>query len=148
MFREGEGILLIGTHVDDIFPLCNPQGEKIRTRVLNALRAKVEVEDKGEITYALDMHIERDKNKGTLFISQKNYIDSIINEFQAKETLGKETPAPIDDIKEADTNRRSSNKGSTTTSRSQSGSCGSTGLKTRYFMCVTQVCDMAKYTIR
>jgi hypothetical protein len=66
------------------------------------LRAKVEVEDKGEITYALDMHIERDKNKGTLFISQKNYIDSIINEFQAKETLGKETPAPIDDIKEAD----------------------------------------------
>ena len=41
MFREGGGFLLIGTHVDDIFPLCNPEGEKIRTRVLLALKSKV-----------------------------------------------------------------------------------------------------------
>jgi len=94
--------LLIGTHVDDIFPLCNPEGEKIRTRVLLALKSKVEVEDKGEIKYALDMHIERDAQKGTLCISQKNYIDGIINEFQAKEAIGKDTPAPADDIKETD----------------------------------------------
>jgi len=48
------------------------------------------------------MHIERNAHKGTLCISQKNYIDGIINEFQAKEAIGKDTPAPADDIKETD----------------------------------------------
>ena len=96
----------LSAHMSMIFFLCNPQGEKIRTRVLEALRAKVEVEDKGEITYALDMHIERDKNKGTLFISQKNYIHRL----QAKEATGKRnTRANRCHKRGRRTNRRSSN---------------------------------------
>ena len=33
IFREGEGVCIIGTHVDDIFPLYNREGKKITDRV-------------------------------------------------------------------------------------------------------------------
>lgn len=102
IFREGKGICIIGTHVDDLFVLCNTEGKQIKDRVLRALREKMEVDDKGEIKYALDTHIERDREQGTLRISQQAYIQSIIKEFNMQEAKGKETPAPTSEITEAD----------------------------------------------
>ena len=52
IFRENEGICIIGTHVDDIFPLYNTQGEKIRDRIFKRLQSHVEIDNKGEISYA------------------------------------------------------------------------------------------------
>src|SRR5207245_1819806 len=59
MFRDGEGFLFIGTHVDDIFSLFNPAGKVLRDRVLTALRKKMEIDDKGTLTFALDMRVQR-----------------------------------------------------------------------------------------
>src|SRR6185437_12439041 len=57
IFREGDAFCIIGTHVDDLFPLCNSQGEKIRERILACLKDRMEIDNKGEIKYALDTHI-------------------------------------------------------------------------------------------
>ena len=102
IFREGEGICIIGTHVDDIFPLYNKEGRKIRDRVFKKLEEKMEVENKGEIKYALDTCIERNVERGTLRISQENYIRNVIKEFKLEEAEGKDTPGPTCDITEAD----------------------------------------------
>jgi len=103
VFREGEGVCIIGTHVDDLFPLCNREGVEIRNKVLNELKKHVEIDDKGEIEYALDTKIECDREKGVLRISQEKYLRSLIKEFNLEEANGKDTPAPTIDITEADT---------------------------------------------
>ena len=62
----------------------------------------MEIDDKGEIKYALDTHIERDRERGTLRISQTNYIKNIIKEYNLEEARGRQTPAPPDEITESD----------------------------------------------
>ena len=61
-FEDG-GFVLIGTHVDDIFPLFNEKGRKIRDRILNGLKSKMEIDDKGEISFALDTRVQRNKKR-------------------------------------------------------------------------------------
>ena len=73
IFREGDAFCIIGTHVDDLFPLCNSHGERIRERILACLKERMEIENKGEIKYALDTHIERDREGHTQNITTDIY---------------------------------------------------------------------------
>ena len=100
IFHEGDGVCIIGTHVDDLFPLCNIHGEKIRDRIFKKLEEKMEIDDKGEIKYALDTCVETDRERGILRISQESYINTVIKEFSLEETKGKDTPAPNTEITE------------------------------------------------
>jgi hypothetical protein len=102
MFVEGDAFCIIGTHVDDLFPLYNKPGEKIKDRIYEALQSKVEIDNKGEIKHALDMHIQRNKEKGILSISQETYVQNIIEEFHLQEAKAKNTPGPTCDITEED----------------------------------------------
>jgi hypothetical protein len=60
------------------------------------------VDDRGEVTHALDMHIQRDAEKGTLSISQEAYIHTLLKEYNLEEAKPKDTPCPMEDITEAD----------------------------------------------
>jgi hypothetical protein len=55
IWKKGEDSLIIGTHVDDLFSLFNEKGKVIRDRVMKALKEKMQIDDKGEINYALDV---------------------------------------------------------------------------------------------
>ena len=75
--------MLIGTHVDDMFPLFNRPGQKHMT-----------VENKGILSFALDTKIERDAEKGILKISQPVYIAGIVQEFNRENPLKtRDTPS-------------------------------------------------------
>lgn len=93
---------IIGTHVDDLLVLYNTQGKSTRERIFSVLSSRMEVDNKGEIKYALDTHIERDREGGTLHISQQAYIQSVIQEFGMESMTGKYTPAPTVDLNEKD----------------------------------------------
>jgi hypothetical protein len=62
----------------------------------------MEIEDKGEIKHALDMHIRRDVKKGILQVTQETYAQNMLSTFGLNDTEGKDTPAPTDDITEED----------------------------------------------
>ena len=62
----------------------------------------MEIDNKGEIKYALDTCIERDTERGTLRISQEVYINNMIKEFNIQDAKGKETPGPVDSLSEKD----------------------------------------------
>ena len=74
----------------------------IRDKILRELRSHVEIEDKGEIAYALDTRVECDRERGELRISQEKYIRSVIKEFNQETSNGKETTAPTADLSEED----------------------------------------------
>ena len=81
MFREGEAFLFLATHVDDLFPLYNTQAIHIKDKILNTLKEKMIIDNRGEISFALDMKIERDVKEGILKISQTAYTMSLFSEY-------------------------------------------------------------------
>jgi len=95
IFNECGGVCVIGTHVDDLFVLSDRKGEKIRDKVLKKLQEGMEIDNRGEISYALDMCIETDRERGILKISQ--HIKNLIHKFQLSEAKGKETPGVVND---------------------------------------------------
>ena len=100
IFREGNAFLIIGTHVDDIFSLFNSKGRALRDKVMAALRSKMEIEDKGELSFALDIRIQRNVAEGILKLSQRQYIEGLIRDYNI--TGVRASPAPMDDLKEED----------------------------------------------
>ena len=102
IFREGEAFLFLATHVDDLFPLFNTQAIKIKDKILDTLKTKMEIDNRGTISFALDMKIERDINKGILKISQTVYTESLLNEYDMQNTVARETPATGVDLCEKD----------------------------------------------
>jgi len=103
MWREGKAFLYIGTHVDDFFVLYNQAGRRIRDKVMAKIRETMEIAEKGEISFALNMKIERDREKGILKISQPQYIEDLLREYNAWNEETKETPSPLTDISERST---------------------------------------------
>jgi len=80
----------------------------IRNKVLAALREKMEVDQKGTLQFALDMRVQRDPRAGVLKLSQRQYIDGLMDEY--KITGIRSSPAPLDDLTEEDLPKSESEK--------------------------------------
>jgi hypothetical protein len=92
------GILFLATHVDDLFPLFNEEGRKIRDEILSKLRQKMEIDNKGTLSFALDTRIDRDPQAGILRISQEVYTENLVKEYGIDKSVGRDTPAVIKDL--------------------------------------------------
>ena len=73
--------MLVGTHVDDLFVLCNKEGHCLRKNLYETLSKAVTVTNDGEIKWALKARIDRDPVEGLLMISQELYINEILGRF-------------------------------------------------------------------
>ena len=102
IFQEGDGFVFIGTHVDDLFPLCNPEGKGLRDKILRGLESRMQIENKGTLSFALDTKIERDAKRGILKISQRAYIENLVEEMGVENSLGRETPSSGQELCEED----------------------------------------------
>ena len=60
----------------------------------------MEVDDKGPLAFALDMRIQRDPKRGILKLSQRQYIEDLMRDYNITNT--RTSPAPVDDLKEED----------------------------------------------
>ena len=78
--------------MDDLFPLYNTGGKEFKERILKTLRTKMQIEEKGEISYALDTRVQIDRESGVLKISQVKYTQSLLEEFNMCESKERETP--------------------------------------------------------
>ena len=87
------GWVLVGTHVDDLFVLCNPAGEATRKMIYDKLSEDMVITNDGEIRWALKARIDRDAEGGILKISQEVYIRTIIERFGSHGITECESPA-------------------------------------------------------
>jgi hypothetical protein len=98
LFREGQSFCFIGTHVDDLFPVCNVSGECLRDRVWRKMKETLEINDLGTVSWALKTTISRTLSNArnivqTLTISQETYCRSLLSECGWGGSKGCETPA-------------------------------------------------------
>jgi hypothetical protein len=77
IFKHNDDYLLLGTHVDDLFCLYTPGGQYLREKIVNTLKSKMTVEEKGELSFALDTRIQRDTTIGLLKLSQVEYTKNL-----------------------------------------------------------------------
>ena len=97
IFREGSAFLFLSTHVDDLFPLFNLEGKRLRDKILGALKAKMQIEDKGVLHFALDTKIERE-TRGNFENSQQTYTQNLLKDFLPPNAPARETPAILGEI--------------------------------------------------
>ena len=71
--RQGDAWCLVATHVDDIFPLFNLAGKRIRDELFSKFQKYVEIDNLGPASWALKTFIQRDRERGILKISQSQF---------------------------------------------------------------------------
>ena len=91
--KEANGhisFVILGVYVDDIIPVSNdPAMLKVEKA---ALCERFEMIDHGEICYLLGLSIGRDRESGTLTISQPNYTEKVLRKFGMENCKPVSTP--------------------------------------------------------
>ena len=88
--RKGGHILIIALYVDDLLIACSCM--EILTGVKQQLSAQFKMKDLGESRIILGMDISRDREAGTLSLSQTRYALKVIDRFGLESARGHSTP--------------------------------------------------------
>jgi transposase InsO family protein len=90
LHRVGSTVVIIALYVDDLFIFGTP------TPLINTFKKRLqtafEMEDLGEAKFALGIEITRDRASRTLTISQRAYINSLIERFGQADSNAQATP--------------------------------------------------------
>ena len=88
-FAEGE-MFIIAVYVDDII-LAGKSDKKLK-EVKDKLAKYFEVKDMGQLHYFLGLKVVQDQDKGTVFIGQPGYIESVLEKFGMQDAKAVKTP--------------------------------------------------------
>jgi hypothetical protein len=89
-FKNGKIIFLI-LYVDNILLASSDVDLLLETKKF--LSSKFDMKDLGEVSIVLGIEIHRDRRNGALALSQKAYLENILNKYGMH--MSKPTPAPI-----------------------------------------------------
>src|SRR5688572_5737299 len=88
--NENGKILIIAVYVDDLLIFSNNKKEKQKLKV--DLMKRLKMKDLGEAHYCVGIHIQRDREKGTISLDQEKYIEEMLIRFNMNESNGVSTP--------------------------------------------------------
>jgi len=90
---------IIGLYVDDMIIAGE---DKIITDIIKKIKNKFKVSNCGPVEYILGIKVEKENNK--YIISQKGFIENLLNKFNIKNTRKRNTPCTGDNIKSENKN--------------------------------------------
>lgn len=87
----GDDVLIVAVYVDDLLLFTNRPSTKrwIKEQLLRSFK----MTDSGEAKYVLGMHIERDRQAGTIKLHQRKYLLEVLERFHMAECNPVSTPA-------------------------------------------------------
>jgi len=78
--NNSEGLIIVGVYVDDLtIPAANPN---TLARFKTEMSKRYEMKDLGELHFILGLQVKRDRVARTLHLSQKQYIDTVLERFE------------------------------------------------------------------
>jgi hypothetical protein len=95
LFTNDNGIFLL-FHVDDILMVSRKDRATQALRIRNALLARYEMKDLGELNWFLGIRVIRDRGQGKLWICQDSYIEKITHRYHLEFRKHPPTPMPIE----------------------------------------------------
>jgi Reverse transcriptase (RNA-dependent DNA polymerase) len=93
--------IIIAVYVDDMI-ITSPD-ESLISDIKDKLQREYEIKDLGELNYLLKMQITRNENDKTVEISQRHYIETILERFELTEIEPCDTPQDVNVILEPST---------------------------------------------
>jgi hypothetical protein len=89
-YQDGDSIVLLGVHVDDILFVHN--NSAICKQMINQISQTWEITDLGTPSRLLGMQVFQDHEKRSIFINQAEYIDELLLKFRMVDCKPAETP--------------------------------------------------------
>ena len=89
----GKNQLIVAVYVDDSTIMSSNLEEILKMK--DALSRRFQMTDLGEVAAILGIRVSRDKEAGTLSLSQEKYINTILQKFGMAECTGKRTPMVV-----------------------------------------------------
>ena len=93
ILRSGDGLMIIGVFVDDI--IAASSSTALRAKFIADLSAAFNVDDRGDLEWALGMRIDRDRSRRALTISSAARIQALGQKYGIDERASRawDTPA-------------------------------------------------------
>ena len=76
IYSEGGAIYVLTLYVDDVLLLGKDR--KVLERIKRKLMGRFSMTDMGDVSLVLGMEVTRDRTKGTVTITQENYVKSLL----------------------------------------------------------------------
>ena len=92
LWKSAAGITVINTHVDDGTGICSSEEEELQLKASFQKFYKIKEKDTSKPFKVLGILVTRDLHQGTLKLSQADYIDSILQQFDMTDCNGMVTP--------------------------------------------------------
>lgn len=91
--EDAEAYFFMPSYVDDLWPIYNKAGKRLRDKVYEQLSKYVSIKCEGEIDWILKTKIIKDVEKGILKISQESFVLELLSRTGMLNCKGKRTPA-------------------------------------------------------
>ena len=88
------GYCVIWIHVDDFGVWFNEAGRTLRDEIWGAFIAEVDIKNMGELKWILQFKVQRDKERGTVIMSQAAYADALVQRYDYLKLREYDTPGP------------------------------------------------------
>jgi hypothetical protein len=92
--HEGEKIVIIAVHVDDL--MIAASGKELMQKTKEELSRELEMTDQGEIHWLLGVEIKRDRDNHTISLSQRAYIDTVVADYGLEDASARANATPMD----------------------------------------------------
>jgi hypothetical protein len=92
--RDGEKIVIIAVHVDDL--MIAASGKELMDKVKRELSRELDITDQGEIHWLLGIEIKRDRDNKTISLSQRTYINAVIADYGLEDANVRANATPMD----------------------------------------------------
>jgi hypothetical protein len=93
VYKHGDAPIIVTVSADDM--TLSAAALQTILDLKNSLRARYEIKDLGELRRILGIKVRRDRAARTISLSQKPYIESIINEFNLTDATPLSTPTAM-----------------------------------------------------
>jgi hypothetical protein len=99
--KEDKGMIsVIAIYVDDLIIACKSSIEM--KSIIAFLKRSFSIKELGNVQYCLGVKIERDRNKKQMFLSQRAYIEQLVEKFGLSDCKPCYTPASLDPLRKPD----------------------------------------------
>ena len=90
VYRKDDVRIIIPAYVDDMFIATKERGRA--QQVIQDLEKHFQVHDLGDVSFLLGVHIQRDRSKRTLTLSQRQYIVDLLEHYSMSDCAAVSTP--------------------------------------------------------
>ena len=92
---EGADLTIVAVYVDDLIVITNCKTPETMKKVKENLAARFKMKNLGKLDYCLGISMQHDEERGSLWMDQRQYIQSLLKRYGLSQAKSATTPADV-----------------------------------------------------